>query len=253
MPSTTAAQALYASETIPFDDVPVRNQLLAALDVSVLGAMKPHFRTSYVEPPAVLFGTAGSIGDVHFPENAIVSLVGSTAGVGGAVEVEAVGNEGMAGLSVFLTGHESTVQGFVLGAGVVRRMDARIFRELAAAPGPLHQVMLSYTHAVILRAGQTLACRAAHVLQQRCAGWLLETRERVGEDEFPLAEAFLSLMLGARRSGVLHALRSLEDRRLIRCERGTVEIVDAHGLEQESCGCHAVVRATYTRLLPSLA
>jgi len=86
------------------------------------------------------------------------------------------------------------------------------------------------------------------LLQQRFAGWLLLTRERVGENEFPLTHAFLSLILGVRHDGVTLAMRSFEDRQLIRCTRDCVEIVDLEGLERESCGCHAIGRETFARL-----
>jgi len=231
-----------------FDDVPVRNRLLAALEESVLDAIKPYFKTIFVEPPVMLSGADGLIGDVYFPENAVVSLV-DTLSDGRTLDVVSVGNEGMAGLSVFLNGHRSTVPAFAQGAGVVRSIDAQVFSRLSAVPGPLHQVMLRYTRALMAQTAQSSTCRANHLLQQRCADWLLMTRERFDADEFPLTPDYLSLMLGVRTTGITLAMRSLQDRELIRYARDRVEIVDAAGLEGESCGCHAIVKAEYSRLL----
>jgi CRP-like cAMP-binding protein len=235
---------------VEFDDVPVRNQLLAALQAPVLDAIKPHFKTVYVEPPMMLFGADGVIGDVYFPENAVVSLVET---LGDRTEIVAVGNEGMAGLSVFLNGCRSTVPAFAQGAGVVRCIDAQIFNRLSAVPGPLHQVMLRYTQAVLAHNAQTARCRAAHLLEQRCSDWLLMTRDRFDTNEYPLTFDFLSLMLGVRTAGVTAAMRSLQDRELICYAHDRVEIVDADGLERESCGCHGIVKAEYARLLSSAA
>jgi CRP-like cAMP-binding protein len=235
-----------------FDDVPVRNQLLAALDDSVLEAIKPSFKTIFVEPPRMLYGADGLIGDVYFPENAVVSLV-DTLGDGRTLDVVSVGNEGMAGLSVFLNGHGSTVPAFAQGAGVVRSIDAEAFSRLSAVPGPLHQVMLRYTRALMAQTAQKSTCRATHLLQQRCADWLLMTRERFDANEFPLTLEFLSLMLGVRSTGITLAMRALQDQELIRYARDGVEIMDAAGLEAQSCGCHAIVKAEYSRLLSNVA
>ena len=235
-----------------FDDVPVRNRLLAALEESVLDAIKPYFKTIFVEPPVMLSGADGLIGDVYFPENAVVSLV-DTLSDGRTLDVVSVGNEGMAGLSVFLNGHRSTVPAFAQGAGVVRSIDAQVFSRLSAVPGPLHQVMLRYTRALMAQTAQASKCRANHLLQQRGADWLLMTRERFDADEFPLTPEFLSLMLGVRITGITLAMRSLQDRELIRYARDQVEIVGAAGLEGESCGCHAIVKAEYSRLLSNVA
>jgi len=235
-----------------FDDVPVRNRLLAALEESVLDAIKPYFKTMFVEPPGMLSGAEGLIGDVYFPENAVVSLV-DTLSDGRTLDVVSVGNEGMAGLSVFLNGHRSTVPAFAQGAGVVRSIDAQVFSRLSAVPGPLHQVMLRYTRALMAQTAQASKCRANHLLQQRGADWLLMTRERFDADEFPLTPEYLSLMLGVRTTGITLAMRSLQDRELIRYARDRVEIVDAAGLEGESCGCHAIVKAEYSRLLSNVA
>ena len=235
-----------------FDDIPVRNQLLAALGASDLAGIKPDFETVRVDLPTPLFGAGGSIDHVYFPETAVVSLV-STPRERRTPEVNAVGREGMAGLSVFLSGYGSSVQAFAQAPGIARRMDARVFRRLSAAPGPFHQVMLRYTQAFLARVSQTVTCNGAHLLQERCAGWLLLKRDRVDANEFPFSPAFLSLVLDVRLDGVTLAMRSLQGRGLIRCNRDRVEILDAVELERESCECHGLVRTEYARLLARVA
>ena len=42
----------------------------------------------------------------------------------------------------------------------------------------------------------------SHDIQQRCARWLLTTRDRVGGDRFYLSQEFLAMMLGVRRQSV---------------------------------------------------
>jgi CRP-like cAMP-binding protein len=239
-------------EPLTFDDVPVRNQLLTGLGASHLADIKSRFETVNIEPRMSLFASDGSIEHVYFPETAVVSLV-NTLREGQVVQEGAVGREGMVGLSVFLNGYGSSVRAVVDVPGVARRLDVQVFRRLSASPGPFHLVMLRYTQAFLAQVARTAACHGMHLLQERCAGWLLTTRERVNASEFPLSHELLSLALGARRTGVTLAMRSLEDGQLIRWRHGRVEIIDVDGLEGASCECHGVVRAEYARLVPAVA
>ena len=49
---------------------------------------------------------------------------------------------------------------------------------------------------------QSAACNRLHVIEQRCARWLLMSQDRVGRNRFDLTQEFLAEMLGVRRPGV---------------------------------------------------
>ncbi|HEX2717910.1 MAG TPA: Crp/Fnr family transcriptional regulator, partial [Gemmatimonadaceae bacterium] len=185
---------------------------------------------------------------VYFPETCVVSLI-STLHHGGAVEVGTVGCEGMAGLPVFLADNESPMRAIVQIPGAALRVDAEYFAR-ATAVGRLHVLLLRYTQAFLTQVAQTAACNAAHLVEERCARWLLATRDRVDGDTFPLTHEFLAFMLGVRRAGVTVAMQALQDAGLVRYGRGWVTIVNRGGLEAASCECYATVRAHYARLLP---
>ena len=68
------------------------------------------------------------------------------------------------------------------------------------------------------------------------------THDRMGEDEFPLTQEFLSHMLGVRREGVSRAASDLQKRSLISYSRGHLKILDRQGLEATSCGCYQIIR-----------
>jgi CRP-like cAMP-binding protein len=109
--------------------------------------------------------------------------------------------------------------------------------------------MLRYTQAFLTQVVQTAACNGAHLVEQRCARWLLMTHDRVDGDEFPLTHEFMAFMLGVRREGVTLAMGGLQDAGLVRYVHGRVTMSDREGLERASCECYAVVRAQYERLL----
>ena len=57
-------------------------------------------------------------------------------------------------------------------------------------------------------------------------------------------------MLGVHRPSVTGAVRELERRRLIRCGRGKISILDRQGLLRASCECYELVRMRVSAHLP---
>jgi CRP-like cAMP-binding protein len=234
---------------VPDGEGPLRNRLLAALPASDLARLRPHLELVELQQRELLYDPETSIRHVYFPETAVVSLV-SMLRDGGTVEVGTAGREGMAGLPVFLGDDTSTLQAFAQIAGLTVRMEKEAFLRLAGERGELQRTLLRYTQAFLTQVAQTAACNGAHLVEERCARWLLMTHDRVDGDSFELTHEFLAFMLGVRRAGVSVAMRTLQNDGLVRYNRGRVTIVDRHGLEGASCECYEVVRAHFDRLLP---
>jgi Mn-dependent DtxR family transcriptional regulator len=55
-------------------------------------------------------------------------------------------------------------------------------------------------------------------------------------------------MLGVRRAGVSEAAAKLQERNLIRYNRGNVTIVERESLEMSACECYHAIREEYERL-----
>jgi Crp-like helix-turn-helix domain len=75
-------------------------------------------------------------------------------------------------------------------------------------------------------------------VEQRLARWLLMARDRMGRDDFPLTQEFVSMMLGASRPTVSIVAGTLQEAGLITYHRGHVKIVDGEKLEAASCECY---------------
>lgn len=227
----------------------LRNRLLSALPPDELERVRPYLERVQLRQREILHEPGMPISHAYFPETAVLSLV-STMQNGATVEVGTAGCEGMAGLSVLLAEDVSTVRTLAQIPGAAERMAVEEFARLARAPGVFHRTLLRYTQAFMTQVAQTAACNGAHLVEERCARWLLMTHDRVQGDEFPLTHEFLAFMLGVRRAGVTVAMRALQDAGLVQYTRGRVSIVDRAGLEAASCECYQVVRAHFERLLP---
>jgi CRP-like cAMP-binding protein len=190
------------------------------------------------------------IHNVYFPLTAVVSLL-TTMDEGEGVEIATVGNEGMVGVPVFLgaetLGTRDLVQ--IQVPGTVLRADASAFVREAQDGSAFRGVVQLYVQAYLRQVSQQVACNGMHPVVERCARWILLTHDRVGVDEFPLTQEFLSQMLGVRRATVTVAAGSLQSARFVRFDRGRIRILDRAGLEESACECYAVIRNEFDRLL----
>jgi CRP-like cAMP-binding protein len=188
---------------------------------------------------------------VYFPLDGILSLV-SQMEDGRGVEVATIGNEGMAGLPVFLQGTlTSSHRAFSQIPGQSLRMPAARFSDFITSSenGGLHVALNRYTQALMSMIARAVACNALHSVQQRACRWLLTTHDRVGVDEFLLTQEFLGQMLGVTRASVNEVARDLQDAGAIRYTRGRISILDRRELELRSCNCYMVIRTEFDRLL----
>jgi len=227
---------------------PTANQLLAALPRTEYEALVPHLEFVHFAPLEVIARAGEPLQHAYFPLTGVLSLVATDAD-GGVVEVGTIGCEGMAGLPAFLDAVSSphTLTGQI--PGVHARLPIADLLTLAAPGTTLHTLLLRYTQAFFILAGQSAACNRLHPVEERCARWLLLTHDRVGMDTFPLTQEVLGQMLGVRRPSVTVATNLLQRAGLIAYHRGVITVLDREGLEAAACECYGVINAEFVRLL----
>lgn len=178
---------------------------------------------------------------VYFPNDSLVSLIAVAAG-GKGLEVGMVGREGLFGVSVALGAGKSATRALVQGAGTALRMRAAPFSDELKRNPALQREILGYANVAMATAMQIAACNNAHLVDQRCARWLLMTSDHLAASTFFLTQEFLAQMLGVRRTGVSEAAGKLHRRGLVSYKRGSVTILDRAGLVAAACGCYQTIR-----------
>ena len=113
---------------------------------------------------------------------------------------------------------------------------------MAAESRALRRALDRYSQFVIETISQSAACNRVHVIEERCARWLLMSHDRIGRSEIPLTQELLAQMLGVRRPGVTVAIGILERAGLISHGRGRIAVTDRAGLEAASCECYAAIK-----------
>jgi len=220
----------------------VVNRLLASLPRAEYKRLSPDLKPIALTFGEVLYEPGDTIKHVYFPNDSIISLL-SAMSERSTLEVGMVGNEGMAGLSVFAGVNKSSTRAIVQGSGSAIRMRAAVVRQEANRLGPFHQLLHRYSHSLQSQVSQSSACNRFHSVNDRLARWLLMTSDRLGTDEFRLTQDFMSNMLGVRREGVNQAAGSLQTAKLIRYSRGMITILNRRRLQVRSCECYSIIKA----------
>lgn len=194
-----------------------------------------------LEVGQVLCEPRAAMSHVYFPNTSLVSLIAVAAG-GKGLEVGMIGRGGLFGIPLLLGEATSPARALVQGTGTAMRLSAARFSAELRRSAPLHRAASRYASASIAVALQIAACNNAHVVDERCARWLLMTSDNLGTNAFFLTQALLSQMVGVRRSGVSEAAARLQKRGLVSYRRGKIAILDRAGLAEASCGCYQIIR-----------
>ena len=220
----------------------IRNKILSLLPPSERETVLERTEVVSIQSKENVFEREQPIRFAHFPENCVISLV-TELDDGDAVEAMTVGNDGFVGLAIFHGLPSSRLMAVGQISGESRRVMAEDFRQLMAVCPGLYRLLHHYSQFVFETVSQSAACNRLHVIEQRCARWLLMSEDRVGRGRFDLTQEFLAMMLGVRRPGVTVAIGLLEKAGLIAHRRGNITVVNRAGLEKVSCECYRTIRA----------
>jgi CRP-like cAMP-binding protein len=246
----SAKSALTASPRPDFPDHnPHQNHLLNALPKSDYERLAPHLELFPLKLGDVLYEPGGQMSYVYFPTTAIVSLLYVMEN-GASAEIAIVGNEGILGISLFMGGESTPSRAVVQSAGHAYRLTARLLKHEFARFGPLVNLLLRYTQALITQMAQTAVCNRHHTVDQQLCRWLLLSLDRLASRELRMTQELIANMLGVRREGVTEAAGRLQEAGLIEYRRGKITVLDRKGLEARSCECYQVVKTEFDRLLP---
>src|SRR5262249_33202092 len=133
--------------------------------------------------------------------------------------------------------------------GTAMRRRADVFREEGEKNGVFPRPLPRYVQPLFVQLAQHTACNRLHHIEQRCARWLLMTRDQVGANTYPLTKEFLGEMLGVSLEPVNEVTRVLQESGVLRYENGIITILDADRLEAMSCECYRIIREEYDRML----
>jgi CRP-like cAMP-binding protein len=228
---------------------PKQNHLLGAIPETEWARFAPHLTPVVLALGDVIYESGTDQPYVYFPTNSIVSLL-NVMKDGSSAEIAIVGNEGLIGISLFMGGDTTPSRAIVQSAGHAVRMKAEFIRDEFFLAGPVQQLFLRYTQALLTQMAQTAACNRHHTVDQQLCRWLLMSLDRLSSDTLSMTQELIANMLGVRREGVTDAAGKLQRAGVIQYSRGRIQVLDRPRLESSACECYEVVREEFARLMP---
>ncbi len=227
---------------------PNQNHLLAALPAAEFARLAGHLELVPMLLGEILYEPGRQLQHAYFPTTAIVSLH-YVIESGASAEIAGVGNEGVVGISLFLGGDTTPSSAVVQTAGHAYRLDRRLLKDEFDRAGPMLNLLLRYTQALITQMTQTAVCNRHHSIEQQLCRWLLVTLDRVPSGQLIMTQELVASMLGVRREGITEAAGKLQLAGFIRYRRGHISVLERSGLESRACECYAAVKNEFGRLL----
>ena len=209
----------------------------------------PHLAPVFLGLGDVIYESGTDQPHVYFPTDSIVSLL-YVLEDGSSAEIAIVGNEGLVGISLFMGGDTTPSRAVVQSAGHAYRMEGKFIRDEFILAGPVQQLFLRYTQAMLTQMAQTAVCNRHHSVDQQLCRWLLMSLDRLPSNDLTMTHELIANMLGVRREGVTQAAGKLQHAGVINYQRGRITVLDRPQLERMACECYEVVRKEFMRLLP---
>ncbi|WP_339411394.1 Crp/Fnr family transcriptional regulator [Pseudomonas sp. EA_35y_Pfl2_R5] len=226
------------------------NLLLAALSRDVQERLFSSMEWVELPQGKVIYEAGDTVRHVYFPTDAVIATL-CVVESGASVATSVVGNEGIAGLALFMSGESMSNRAVVHSSGHAYRLSGLRFLDECNRHGELQQLILRYTQALITQMSQTAICIRHHCIEQQLCGWLLVLLDRLPGNELSMTQELIANMLGVRREGITEAAGKLQRQGIIEYYRGHITVLDRFRLEELSCECYAVVKKETDRLLPS--
>lgn len=225
------------------------NKLLQALKPEDLSVVAPLLQEWRGKRRTLLYRTGDDVGFVDFPCGpSLVSLVVELQD-GTAVETAVVGCEGAVGNIASRGALPAHARAEVKYPGPFLRLSTADIAAFETRSPTLRNLFARYGDCMLAQVFQSVACNAAHTIEQRTVRWLLASIDRTGDHDVPLTQEQLAGMMGVGRSYVSRVIQSLKQRGVLETRRGGVRVRDPDELAGLSCGCHDALRRHFDLVL----
>jgi CRP-like cAMP-binding protein len=220
------------------------NTILASLGQNERGAFLAECEHVWLEPNLRLVSTEEPPGYAYFPEAGIISVIVRPEEYR-QCHIGIYGAEGCGSFASILGAPTSPYDEIVQIGGSAHRISvARLLSWMQNLPD-FRKVLLRFCHAFMLQICETARCNTNGFIERRLARWLLMLYDRVSASRIEMTHGRLAEVIGVRRAGVTEAIHILEERRLIRAERGMINILapkelasfagDYYGQPEQEC------------------
>jgi hypothetical protein len=227
----------------------LQNNLLLAMKPADRALLRPHLQTVRLKKDEVLYEPGDDVRHVYFPLDPTLLAFQVVLEDGRAVETAVIGCEGAICGVVSQGRLPAYSRSIVLHEGPAARIGVEELEAAKLQSLSIRHLFARYSDCVMAQVFQSVACNAAHSVEQRAAKWLIAAAERTSDSRVPLTQEQFADMLGVGRSYVSRVMGTMREKGLIDGERGAIKILDIEGLRAAACNCQDSVRRHFDEVL----
>ena len=223
------------------------NQLLNSLQPAAFERVAKKLKRVRFRPKEIVYKPDETIDQVFFPENTVLCLL-TVMSNGDTIEAATVGREGASWISARVGAPSMPCQTVVAIEGTALRLPVADLDRAVNEDARFRDVLVEYSHALLIASMRTSACNGLHKLQERCARWILMTLDRVDTDRFAVTKEFLAQLLGTNRPTVSIMVSVFEKAGILNVEGRWVTLADRNRLKAAACECYDIIRRHYDQV-----
>lgn len=225
------------------------SNLLRALTDDDLNIVAPILTPWNGRSDEILYEPGDDVQHVYFPCGPSMVSFRIALANGPDVETVLVGREGAVGGIVSQGRLPAYARAVVQFPGPFLRTETAALEAAKERSTTLRHLFARYADCLLAQVFQSVACNAAHSIEQRTAKWLLYAIERTGDDLIALTQEQLAGMLGVGRTYVNRVIQSMKARGMLQTGRGRMRILDRPRLARIACNCENDVRRHFEEVL----
>jgi CRP-like cAMP-binding protein len=225
------------------------NNLLRVMRRDDYDLLRPGLEGWRIERGTILHEPGDRVEHAYFPCGATLASFVVVLGSGASVETALIGREGAIG-GIVSQGHlPAFSRAVAVTGGEFLRIELTALEEAKSQSLTLRHLFARYADCMLAQIFQSVACNAAHKIEQRAVKWLLTAMDHTGDCEVALTQEQLASMLGVGRSYVSRVIQQLKQQNVLATRRGGLIVKDVDKMTALSCGCSDAVRRHFDEVL----
>lgn len=224
------------------------NKLLTFLNSSDWERLQSKLEMVDLSVEQVLFEAGQKIQHVYFPVTCIISQQYDFED-GKSAEFAQMGNEGLAGIFVFMGNQSTCSKAVVIAKGYAYRVRTEDVLDEFNQSSTFRRLILRYMQVLMTHASQIAACNRRHSIDQQLGRTLLLNLDRVAGSGLSFTHELIAKTMGVRREGISEAAKRMQRAGVIDYSRGSIQVLDRAGLNRSTCECYSILKHEYERLM----